>query len=80
MSTRIHKASELDGSHIGEVASFPYVLHEGQVDIVVTGEIREIHHDAFGVTLWVAGLRAEGGEKQCFENLAGSTEVNFEAL
>lgn len=59
-------AAELNGRHIGEDVRFEWCFPVTRVEATVTGELREIHHDASGVTLMVSGRNSLSGEKAEF--------------
>lgn len=71
MKNEIIPAGELNGNHINRVATFDWRLPLSRISVVVTGSIREIHHDGQGhVYLWMipadADMLEEGHEKQDF--------------
>jgi hypothetical protein len=67
-------AGDLSGRHIGSRISFGHRFPMSDVRATITGELREIHHDASGVTVWLVGDNPQGGEKTEFV-LSPETEI-----
>ncbi|QGH79758.1 hypothetical protein SEA_ANON_87 [Gordonia phage Anon] len=78
---KVVDAQDLSGRNIGQVVSFNTRTREAKVLIRVTGELREVHHDAADfATVWIAPHDEDsGGEKSEFY-LAFEDAVTIEEI
>lgn len=73
------KVKDLTGRHIGVIVRFEWEF-PNRVYALVRGNLREIHHDARGTTLLLAGIESDTGDHQEFPELQGDTAVIVESL
>ncbi|QLF84635.1 hypothetical protein SEA_GAIL_71 [Mycobacterium phage Gail] len=68
MPTRVERiaAGLLTAEHIGKRIQFSYTIQPSKVRAIVFGELREVHHDGEGTTLWLSGSDSVG-DKADFE-------------
>ncbi|QFG04548.1 hypothetical protein SEA_JEEVES_73 [Mycobacterium phage Jeeves] len=59
-------AGRLTAEHIGKRVQFSYTLEPSKVRAIVFGDLREVHHDGEGSTLWLSGSDS-AGDKTMFE-------------
>ncbi|AGT14320.1 hypothetical protein ADZZY_72 [Mycobacterium phage Adzzy] len=66
LKTEKVRAKELTHNQIGERVQFYWKFPLSDVRAVIMGDLREVHHDGEGVTVWLAGRNSEG-DKQEFQ-------------
>lgn len=59
-------AQELNGGHIDAVVRLPWSFPNSDVEAVVVGQVREIHHTPGGVWVWLTGIDNHTGDKSEF--------------
>lgn len=69
---------DLTGRHIGVIVRFEWEF-PNRVYALVRGYVREIHHDARGTTLLLAGIESDTGDHQEFPELHRDTAVIVES-
>ncbi|ATW60200.1 hypothetical protein SEA_PH8S_72 [Mycobacterium phage Ph8s] len=57
-------ARSLTHEHIGERVHFYWKFPDSNVRAVIMGDVREVHHDGEGVTVWLAGRNSEGSKQE----------------
>ncbi|ABE67391.1 hypothetical protein PBI_CHE12_72 [Mycobacterium phage Che12] len=57
-------AQELTHKHIGERVQFYWKFPLSDVRAVITGDLREVHHDGEGTTVWLTGRNSEGSKQE----------------
>lgn len=55
------EAIQLNGTHRGRIATFDWRFRDSGLAVVLIGEIREVHHDAEGATIWLAPHDQDAG-------------------
>ncbi|MCC9181137.1 hypothetical protein [Mycolicibacterium mageritense] len=60
----LSNAKQLDGTHIGLMARFRWRFDKSRVIADISGELREVHHNPEGVTLYLTGPDSNGAKAE----------------